>query len=81
MQFISSKFDEMGKRLEKLELLEKTMSAADEKLIKLWLNKRVPHNEDGIDDMGNILDQNDFQYDTALEDVQKLHDQGFRIVS
>ena len=62
MQLIKSKFEEVNKRLEKLDTVERKVQEVDNKLNKLWadLDQRVAQNKDSITKVEDKLETTDF---------------------
>ena len=74
LQFMNSKFDDITKRLQKLEDLETKVIEVDSKLSRLWsdLDKRVTNNTDTARKTEEKVDETNFALGKALEEVNSL---------
>ena len=77
LNFMESKFEEMNKRLGKLENLEKKVTDIDSKLNKLWsdLDKRVTINSDKINSLEENVSSHYFDVDSAREELSNIREE------
>lgn len=77
MQYMSSRFDGISKRLEKLESVEKKVDELDMKINKLWndLDKRITLNTTTLNELRDCVDSNDYEVDEARREVKNLREQ------
>ena len=77
MQFLTGKFDEVNKRLEKLDVLEKRVNDIDLKVSKLWsdLDKRVTENTEKVTSVEQKAASNEFDIGQARDNITKLQKQ------
>lgn len=77
MRYLNSKFDEVNKRLDKLDLLEKRVNEIDGKVSKLWtdLDQRVTSNTDNVTRLGEKVDSTEFDLGKTREELETLRTQ------
>lgn len=77
MRFLNTKFEEVNKKLEKLDLLEKRINDVDSKVSRLWsdLDERVKVNAENVARVENRGEQSDFELAKAQEELATLKEQ------
>lgn len=77
MRFLNTKFDEVNKKLEKLDLLEKRVSDIDGKVSRLWsdLDERVKTNAENVTRVENKSEQTEFELAKTQEELATLKEQ------
>ena len=76
-QLLNSKFDEVYKRLDKLDVVEKKVNDIDVKVSKLWsdLDKRVAKNANDITAVDNKTRPTDIELENTKKDLAALQKQ------
>ena len=77
MQFLSTKFDEVHRRLGKLDLLEKRVEDIDTKVTKIWddLDARVKSDTENVTRIDNRKKQTDSELKDAQKELSNLREQ------
>ena len=77
MQFLNVKFEEVNKRLEKLDTQGKRVNEIDGKVSKLWsdLDKRVTRNTERVTNAEEKADSNEFEIREARKNISELQKQ------
>ena len=77
MRFLNTKFDEVNKKLEKLDLLEKRVNDIDGKVSRLWsdLDERVKTNAENVTRVENKSEETEFELAKTQEELATIKEQ------